>query len=447
MTEKTPPKPSGGPSDAALVFALLAHALLAVALIISYGHDHHAAVLLTAGSVGAVGASLWAVKKGSRSPGAGPVATWCVALGSTLAGLLDMPGSSIEGGAARAAYLALASCAVALVASYAPELGGRAPGHPRIAACRRVMMFAVALGLGAWMLRASPAPPIDVWTVHQQGARALLHGHSVYAAGAIDTEDTHTFARRIDVYAYPPLNAILTAAAYAVTGETRWAQLVAILAGAACLWGLSRRVTRHAALPDLFAACLLFHPRGLFVLEQAWGEPLALPFLGGFALAATVGRSRLAAVLLGLLCALKQHFLLYLPALALVPQIGVPGALIALATVAATYVPFVLATPTGLWDAVVVHHLRNPFRGDSLSLTAMLADFGVALPSWLGMAASLASVGVLPWLPRRLGPLLMASSLTFLLFFVLGRQAFCNYYYLVGATWLFAGAALGEAGS
>ena len=35
---------------------------------------------------------------------------------------------------------------------------------------------------------------------------------------------------------------------------------------------------------DLIAAAFLFHPRGAFVLEQAWTEPLAIPFLGGFVL-------------------------------------------------------------------------------------------------------------------------------------------------------------------
>ncbi len=436
---------SPGSTDVAFAFSLVAYALVAAALAISDGHDNHVAVVLTTATVAAVAASLWAAGRGSRSLGAGPVATWCVALASTLSVLVDSPGSYVEANASRFAYVALASFAVAIVASYAIDLRRRSL-HPAIVAARRAAMFVVAFGLGAWMLRASPAPRIDVWTVHQQGARALLHGQSVYAPGVIETEDTHSFARQIDVYAYPPLNALLTAAAYAVTGETRWAQLVAILAGAACLWWLARQVTRHAALPDLLAACFLFHPRGLFVLEQAWGEPLALPFLGGFALAAHAGRPRLAAVLLGLLCALKQHFVLYLPALALMPGVGASGVLIALLTIAATYLPFVVATPTGVWDAIVVHHLKNPFRRDSLSLTAMLADAGVALPSWVGMTASLASIGLLRWVPRKLGPLLMASSLTFLLFYVLGRQAFCNYYYLVGATLLFAGAALADAG-
>ena len=42
----------------------------------------------------------------------------------------------------------------------------------------------------------------------------------------------------------------------------------------------------------------------------------------------------------------------------------------------------------------------------------------------------------------RLGPLLLGSCLVFGLFYLLGRQAFCNYYYLLDATALFAAASL-----
>jgi len=150
--------------------------------------------------------------------------------------------------------------------------------------------------------------------------------------------------------------------------------------------------------------------------------------------------------MLGLLCALKQHLVLYLPALALLPGIGAAGTGIAVATALATYLPFALSAPAGLYQAVIEHHLKNPFRPDSMSLTGRLWKAGIVLPGWLGFAASIGSLGALAWVPRKLGPLLFASSLTFLVFYLLGRQAFCNYYYLLGATWLFAAGSLAAAG-
>ncbi len=429
------------PGATAFACALIAHGLVAEALVISYGHNHPVADMLAVAAVPVVGLGLASLRRQGPVAALAGVLAWVAALASTVAVLVVDPGVFVEASAPRAPFLVLGVAAIGVVASYALDVAGR-PVPAWLVGARPLVLLGVALGLGAWMLRASPAPDIDVWTVHQQGADALLHGRQVYAPGTIDTPDTHSHARAIDTYAYPPLNLVLTAAAYAVTGETRWAQLVAILVGAVLLRATAQRSGARAPVPDLLMACLLFHPRGLFVLEQAWGEPLALPLLGGFALAALADRRRVAAGMLGLLCALKQHFVLYLPALALVPGIGLAGVAIALATAFATYAPFALAAPVGLWTAVIVHHLRNPFRTDSLSLTARLWSAGVVVPSWVGFAASAGTLGALAWVPRRLGPLLLASSLTFLVFYLLGRQAFCNYYYLLGATWLFAAGAL-----
>ena len=116
-----------------------------------------------------------------------------------------------------------------------------------------------------------------------------------------------------------------------------------------------------------------------------------------------------------------------------------------IATAVATYVPFVLTTPMGLYTAVVLHHVRNPPREDSLSVAGTLSRFGYTLPSWVGIVSSFATFAPLPRVPRTVGALMLSSAMTFLVFFALGRQAFCNYYYLLDATVLVAAAALAKA--
>ncbi|HEY5145604.1 MAG TPA: hypothetical protein VII82_02510 [Polyangiaceae bacterium] len=432
------------PLPTSVAWTLGAHGLIALALARSDGLAQPFALVLLVLTGPAILLAIRATRDPSRTwNGAVPLA-WTFALASAIS-LFDLPpGRSIAKDVAYAPFLVLSALTVGLVASYAVDLWGARPVGPRLASVRRWALLALAAALGAWLIRASPAPAIDVWQIHQQGADALVHGRSAYGEGVIASEDTRSHARVIAVYMYPPLNLVLTSAGYALTGETRWAQLAAMLAGGALMWLVAHRASGRAAFADLLVACLLFHPRGLFVLEQAWGEPLALPFLAGFALTVSSGRFRTAAVLAGLLVAMKQHFILYLPALALVPGIGLSGALIALGVAIATYVPFAVATPAGLFAAVVLHHLGNPFREDSLSVTATLARFGWRLPSWVGMVAALATYGALPRIPRTVGALLLASSLTFLVFFALGRQAFCNYYYLLDGTLLVAAAALAD---
>ena len=80
---------------------------------------------------------------------------------------------------------------------------------------------------------------------------------------------------------------------------------------------------------------------------------------------------------------------------------------------------------------------------DSLS-DAERARIGFITPSWVGFVAALAPFAWLSRIPRTLAPLLLGSCVCFGLFYVLGRQAFCNYYYLLDATVLFAAATLAK---
>jgi hypothetical protein len=424
------------------VLTAAAYALLAAALTVSDGHDQPVAVVLLL--VSTLCATVAAVS--ARRLGAGEMSPWialALALASAITSLSRSPGGLTASVHVDARYAVMAGGMLCVIVSYVADVRARTLITLGWRRWRPVALLVLGAGLGVWMLRASPSPAIDVWDIQQQAAKRLLVGKSVYAPGAIAVLDSHSFDHVVGSYIYPPLDILLAAGAFALTGETRFAALVAILVGAWLLRAIARRSEpAPSAVPDLLMASLLLHPRGLFVLDQAWGEPLALPFLGGFAIACLARRYGLASVLLGLLCGVKQHLLLYLPALALVPGIGLYGGLVALATVAATYAPFILWDHHGMWSALVGHHLGNPFRADSLSLTAFVSNAGIFLPAWLGFIAASAGLAVVLRMPRDLGPLLIASALPFFGFYLLGRQAFCNYYYLLDATLLFAVAAM-----
>ncbi|WP_257453870.1 hypothetical protein [Archangium lipolyticum] len=421
--------------------ALAGHALLGFALARTRGHYNGDFIFLVGGIL-----LLWLVGLGITRPVRAEVArartrawAWGVAAFFTLYDLVLEPGTNLRAGTDLRPFALLGGLAVLLVGSCAVPPDSASRTTRRLHAVRTVGIFALPLALGWQLIAASPAPHIDVWEVHQQGAKALLSGLPVYG-GALRTIDSYSFAREIDSYAYPPLNLLLTTAAYAVTGETRHAQLACLLLGAFFFWRAARRrVEPGDPLPELLVACLVFHPRGLFTLEQAWGEPLALPFLGAFVYFLGEGRRTAAAVALGLLCATKQHFVLYLPLALLLPGPVWRHVAVAVGTAAATFVPFLAWTPGGLWRDLVVHHLTNPFRPDSLSLTAWFLHRGQSLPGWLGFAGAL-GIWALALRHRRRGPevLLLGSALAFGVFFFLGRQAFCNYYYQVGATVLAA---------
>jgi hypothetical protein len=286
----------------------------------------------------------------------------------------------------------------------------------------------------------------------------MLDGKSIYQPGVIDVSDTYHHTYSTTAYCYLPLTAYLTTIAYALTHDIRWANLVAQLVGGCLLWLVAERGARgggtdssapeeRATLAtgvwaDLLAVALLFHPRALLVLEKAWIEPLALPFLGGFVLAAVSRRPIAASICLGLLCAAKQHLVLYVPFLMLTPGVGVTGLAIAGAVAVLTMAPYLIRSPGDLYRGAFVKIASTPFRKDALAIPAALFYVGVMVPSWVGFAAALVPFAWLRRVPREVGPLLLGSCLVFGLFYVLGRQAFCNYYYLLDATSLFAAAAL-----
>jgi hypothetical protein len=296
-------------------------------------------------------------------------------------------------------------------------------------------------GAGAFVLLGSPEPLIDVYIVHSDSADALLRGVNPYAITFPDIYGGSSFyygpgqvheGRTTWGFPYPPLSLLAALPGHALTGDFRFSQLAAMVA-AALLIGFAR----SGSLPKAAAALLLLTPRSFFVLEQGWTEPFVVLALAAVLFVATrVPRSTW--LPLGLLIGSKQYAPLLLP---LVPLLvrrndGSPWriAVGALAVAGAVALPFVLWGPPAFLNSVVSLQLGLPFRPDSLSFPAWLAQDGVQrLPTWLAWVALAAIVVVALWRWRHTEPATFAvmGALALLVFFSLNRQAFCNYYFLV----------------
>jgi hypothetical protein len=323
------------------------------------------------------------------------------------------------------------------------------------------LLFAVHVALGVWMIRASPLPKIDVFAFQQLGPAALLEGKNPYAIempdiyhGTQQERDRAVYGQGLAAdgklkfgFPYPPLSLFLATAGYALAGDHRYAQLVAMtLAG---VFVAFCRPGRGAALA---AVLLLFTPRAFFILGRGWTEPFVV-----CGLAATVfcacRRLRVLPVVLGLFLATKQYLIFAVPlAYLLVPPprtwrtvtVLIGGAVLTAVLVSA---PLALSD----WRAFVhsggtVQKLA-PFREDALSyLVWMNHQWGwKGLPffqkldlspdvatGFLAMAIGLA-VGL--WrCPRDPAGFAAALAITFLPFIAFNKQAFANYYlFVIGA--------------
>ncbi len=451
---------AGRPGYATAALLLLGHTALAIALFATNGGESLLGVLFVLGALAAWAKAFQGVLHGAPANVDGAVKlAWIVALGSTVVStvlvFIRPPGIYLETSAIP--FVLLDGCVAAVLATYYADVVHLRVLPPRAVFARRAALFFLALLIGAWMLHASPDPE-DRSLPGPPASRPSDARREIDLRAGGDPDDLDDAVReersprRVHVPSFRrvPHHDRVRAHARHSLGRPRLAAGRGLL-----LWIAARRTAaastpskapspRREAWADLIAAIFLFHPRGPFVLEQGWTEPLAIPFLGGFVLFVLARRPLLASVCLGLFCAMKQHLVFYVPFLALAPGVGIVGVAVAGLVALATIAPFAIRSPYGFYRGAFSMLVHNPFRTDALNIPAELARVGVVMPTWVGFVAGLVPMAWLGRIPRKLAPLLLASSVAFTLFYVLGRQAFCNYYYLLDATVLFAAATLSD---
>ncbi len=296
---------------------------------------------------------------------------------------------------------------------------------------------------GLWLLRASPAPHIDVFVFQRDASAALLSGQNPYAMTFPDIYGNSSpfYGEGLSVdgrlqfgFPYPPLSLLMVLPGH-LLGDFRYAHLAAIVIAAALM-----AYAVPGRLGPLAAAVFLSTPRTFFVLEQGWTEPLAVLLLS-LLLFSAARRPRWIPYVFGLLVAVKQYFVFAAPLLWLLA----PGrdvrflwgwAWRSAATALAVSLPLVLWNPAAFFHSVVTLQVHQPFRADALSFLAWFyKQSGQKLSTMFAFAAMLLGILLGLWrAPRTPAGLACAISVTFLLFFAFNKQAFANYYFfIVGA--------------
>jgi hypothetical protein len=295
-----------------------------------------------------------------------------------------------------------------------------------------LMLLAAALVLHALVVVASPNPRIDVWTMSQQSAGHLWTGKNPYLTAVDNPYRGESFGYEVFGYMYLPGVLYLQLIGYAM-GDVRLASVLAEAVLAFTLWRLLRADTGGAR--EIVPLLLFANPRGAFVIEQAWTEPLILLVLCLVVLSLRSGRRIRAAGLYGFFLSLK-HSLFFFPVHWLLLERRWRHLALGLFVGLATIVPFVVWDLESFWRYGVMFHLQTGFRSEALTVFgALWPAFGIAPGrAWtvvVGVAATMVSFP----LARRLPPVfghLWAVTLTTFAAFLFGSKAFCNYYYFVG---------------
>jgi hypothetical protein len=330
---------------------------------------------------------------------------------------------------------------------------GRGSGTAPVAGSARkywlvlgALLLAHTLGavLYGWKV---PAVDIDCYTFQQVSEHRLMQGTDPFGqtqANIYTAADTpHYYGpgmvvdSRVQVgLQYPPITLAWILPGYLV-GDIRYSYILAVVLSAVAIFALSpgRR--------NLYmAAFLLLNPITFLVENRCWTEPMVL-----LALCATVFVSRVSRgwlpLALGLLLATKQYNFLLLP---FVPYLVVPFRWRPYARLMAVSICVALATvaPFAVWNFravirdLVLFHLAQPFRTDSLSFAVLSPVF-----QWLGPLLLAAMVAWILLRVRAKEAIFAAAyGVCLLIFVATSKQAFCNYYFLAGDALLLAAAAL-----
>lgn len=292
--------------------------------------------------------------------------------------------------------------------------------------------------LGLWVLHVVPMPKVDVAIFQKEATAALLNGHNPYAmtfanpyADAARVYGPGTFAngRLLFGYPYPPLTLLMILPGH-LLGDFRLIQLLATT-----LTGALIAFARPGRIATLAAALFLSTPRGFFVLEAGWTEPLVVVLLAAVVFLACRS-SRWTLLVAALLLVSKQYLVFALPLMiGLTPGLFKDRRRIAISMLVAGTV----SLPIAMWDlpafmhSVVTLQFHQPMRADALSfLPWTIGVTGLAIPGWIGLLAAVGAVVVaLRCCEKSPARFASAVAFVFLIFFATNKQAFCNYYHFV----------------
>ena len=456
-----PPDAARAPTESARLQLLLERSLLAYVLLTAalLANDGALGPLSVAPFLGCLGVLLDTVRRlGSAAPL--PVATplsvlrWAGLLAPlALLGSLRPPGVFLRPGTPLWIF-PLLTAAVLGLALWGVGTPRRRSQRDALAAAMLLCFLVAAVGV----LRASPGPRIDLYTIQQLGAGHLLAGRDPYAAtypNIYTASETLAFfgapLTELRYYPYPPLSLLVTTAGFWLFGDVRVSFLALHLATGALLYAMVRR--RSGSMAVGLLAMHLLSPRGLFLLEQSWTEPLLSACVAAWAAFLLTGQGGKRAtvaevVLLGLVFSAKQYSVLLLPLL-LCQRFRPAWSRAARVTTLAAglaalgLLPFLLWHPRDFIEDLILFQVRQPFRHDALTLPALFSfATGLRAPGALALLGAAGSLGwALGRLPQKPAGLLYGAAIGCFSFFAMAKQAFCNYYSFVGVLLLLCAAA------
>lgn len=300
---------------------------------------------------------------------------------------------------------------------------------------RRALLLGTLASLGglAWSLTHDPGRVLDVALMHHAGAEALRSGVSPWTGLHVPSGAPGTGGTFISGDPYPPITLLWYSIWDWIRAEPRLGGAAAwlILIGSGWLGRF-----RH----ELPMVVLLTSGALPLLLWTGWTEILTVALLA-MALACWQ-RPSLSSTVLGSALASKQYMIVLAPLVMTAHWMNRRTRTTVTLVVAASLGAAGFLLGSGYLNAIVGVYGKFEARIDSSSIYGFISLFETSLawPAWL---APVAAVIAATWLGVKRGihnppSFLLTGALSLTVFFLLGTQAFSNYWFLVWAILLMA---------
>lgn len=284
----------------------------------------------------------------------------------------------------------------------------------------------------------SPEPHIDVWVYAFKGANHLLNGINPYSQHYPDLYDGKY--ELTNGFCYWPTATYLFTVSQFFFKDVRWILVITHLLSLLGLYKFTKKFKERTVSALVLILWTTF-PVSLFILEQSWVDGLIIPLIVFSIYFLREGRIFLAAILLGVMCMTKQYMIFYC-VLTYFYVLKVFGLKISIIYTVVTAISAIsIAGPFLIWDAEIFLQksvfdlLKLGHREDALSWVSYFSRFySFYIPGSVTGPLYILVTGLFSFLVYKNGTLqslLVGLISTFLFVFLFGKQAFCNYYYLI----------------
>jgi hypothetical protein len=314
--------------------------------------------------------------------------------------------------------------------------------HSRLHLFFYFIFFLLLINL-IFVLFASPKPNIDVFEYARLGADYLLQGVNPYLKHYPDL-----YKGKYDLtngFCYWPLPALGFTLSRWIFTDVRF---ILVIFHVLAVWGLKKLVWNTIFTNTqkwLFIFLWLTFPVIYFVLEQSWVDIFILPSIFFTAYYLEKEKILKAALWIGIACAVKQYmiFMTLLFIVYIFKRYGfkrmVHSILVMTITTLTIAAPFLIWDYQLFFEKTVIDLLKLGFRDDALSWVAYFSKLhGIYINGTVSGIIYLITfialiINLLKLKKIEVKDLYSSIFIIYMIVFLFGKQAFCNYYYMAFA--------------